>query len=375
MPPPRKESTTKKIAAYLKLAADVGGIIMDLRDRPSRADWFSLALRSANVGLSWFSERRRISTEMSPWDYFTSERGWHHVPSEYSKIVTTHARDLQIANEYVDADVKLPYCVLAKIDGEVVGWSIENGQIMDGPYYLTERKTQTFEAVGRTLWRTLGGKHLLYTPSGLVLDVLNDANIIPTKQMSDLLDRVYKFMRAGEPRGYLLGGAPGTGKSVAIRWLTGALGMTSVRVDLRLLSDNGSTVTNLETMLRALRPDVMILDDLDRIEVNASMLAMLERARSTCRVVVASANAVSELSGAASRPGRLDDIIRFDKLDLAVVTRILGEYADLTNRVADLPAAYVAEFASRCRVLGRDQALADLDELRQRAEETSADGD
>ncbi len=58
-----------------------------------------------------------------------------------------------------------------------------------------------------------------------------------------------------------------------------------------------------------------------------------------------------------------------------MVIDILGTDRDLVDQVADLPAAYVAEFARRCRVLGREQALLDLPELVTRAEETSQDAD
>ena len=131
----------------------------------------------------------------------------------------------------------------------------------------------------------------------------------------------------------------------------------------------------LETMLRILKPDVMILDDLDRIDVSAQVLQFLETARQSCRIVMASANSVQALQGAALRPGRIDDIITFDKLDATVIARILGVDADLTDLVRDLPAAYVAEFGRRVRVLGREQALEDLPDLERRASETSEDAD
>ncbi|HEY6022488.1 MAG TPA: hypothetical protein VIY48_22280, partial [Candidatus Paceibacterota bacterium] len=103
--------------------------------------------------------------------------------------------------------------------------------------------------------------------------------------------------------------------------------------------------------------------------------AFLETARQSCRVVMASANSVEALHGAALRPGRIDDIITFDQLDRNVVARILGDFSDLINHVAELPAAYVAEFARRCKVLGREQAMKDLPGLLLRAEMTAEDAD
>jgi hypothetical protein len=111
----------------------------------------------------------------------------------------------------------------------------------------------------------------------------------------------------------------------------------------------------------------MILDDLDRVAVTAPLLAFLEMARRTCLVVVGSANSVQKMMGAAVRPGRFDDIVKVDRLDPVVLQTLLAGDADLHARLADLPAAYVVEFATRRRVLGREQALVELDELTSRS--------
>jgi hypothetical protein len=378
--PERKESFTKKLTTYLKLAADVASIVMDLRDSPSRKDWFSVGLRTANVGLTWYTGRKNVGPR-SVWDFFNDDgRGWATFPRELKMAVTHSAKDLVVAPEYLDADVKHPFACLGSLDNEVVGWVVDNGQVTDGPYYREDREEATFSALSRLIWKNLGGRYLLYAPDGLVIDTLSKEPIVPTPKMDELLDRVKKFLHANESRGYLLTGAPGTGKSQTIQWLIRVLNMTSLRIDLGVLGGEAdrrgdSMSASLETMLRVLRPDVLVLDDLDRIEVSASMLALLERARASCKVVIASANSPSALSGAATRPGRFDDIIHFEKLDIEVIRKILGEHKSMASKVEHLPAAYVAEFERRCRVLGKAQALKDLPELTQRAEETSLDSD
>lgn len=379
--PPRKESFARKLTTYLKLAADVAGIVMDLRDNPSRKDWYSVALRSANVGLTWFNDRKKAGRPRGTWEFFNDDgRGWSTFPREFKLAVTLSAKDLVVAEEYLDSDVKHPFACLAKLDQEVVGWVVDNGQVTDGPYYRSDRQAETFSALSKIIWKNLAGKHLLYAPDGLVLDTLSSQAAIPTENMDKILDRMMKFLKANEARSYLFIGAPGTGKSLTIQWLTKVLNLTSVRVDLGVLSADadsrgGSVTASLETMLRMLRPDVMILDDLDRIEVNATMLAILERARENCKIVIASANHLGALTGAATRPGRFDDILTFDKLDIEVIRSILGEFKSLASKVEHLPAAYVTEFARRCRVLGKAQALKDLEELTLRASETSLDSD
>ncbi len=373
--PVRKESRLRKATAYLKLAADVASIIMDLRDKPTGKDWYSLGIRAVNTGLGWYNDRGKKLLHASTWDYFNEDSRWSSFPSEYRPVVLKAIQDLEVAPEYLDGDPKNAYVAFGYLRKKIkVGIVMDSGQITDGPYYLAEQEEDVFRTVGELAWKQLGGRHLVYTTSNLVLDGYVDKNVRPTKQMEQLLERVKKFLAAKEPRGYLFGGVPGTGKSVAIRWLVGTLGLTSVRVDLRMLDEGSShlAATTLPSILRILRPDVIILDDIDRIEVTAELLDFLELAKSSCRIVLGSANDVESMHGAQVRPGRFDDIFEFSNLDFSVVEEILGENRDLAELVKDLPAAYVAEFGKRCRVLGREQAVDSLGELLQRAADVGA---
>jgi hypothetical protein len=168
---------------------------------------------------------------------------------------------------------------------------------------------------------------------------------------------------------------------MAIRWLVDSLGLTSVRIDLAVLArlhgayNSASIATSLETLLRLLRPRAMILDDIDRISVTASLLAFLELAQRTCIVVIASANSVTKMMGASLRPGRFDEIIRVERLDPDVLRTLVADDAELFDKLAPLPAAYVIEFVKRQRVLGRARAVAELDELIDRSKQINSSDD
>lgn len=158
------------------------------------------------------------------------------------------------------------------------------------------------------------------------------------------------------------------------------LGLTSLRIDLAVLArlhgaQSPAVTTSLETLLHVLRPRAMILDDLDRVAVTAPLLAFLELAQRTCEIVVASANSVDKMMGAAVRPGRFDDIVRVERLDPAVLHSLVGDDPALFRRLAPLPAAYVVEYVKRERVLGRRQALAELDELIERSARIASSDD
>ena len=380
-PRSKASARAKKWARYLKIAGDAGVIAMSLRDKPTPLDWFAVGARAISLGLTIVDERRRAIAN-DPWKYFEDIRGdeWTEVPEEFKRLVVESATHLAVDEAYWDGDEQSAYVCRGKIGDEQVAWVGEAGQIVDGPYVLSKREPETYRALGDRLWKRLGGHHVLYGPQGLVSDHFLDGCVMETAQMRTLQTRMKAFLAADEPRSYLLGGPPGTGKSVAIRWLVASLGLSSVRIDLGVLArlhgyHSGSVVTSLETLLRLLRPRAMILDDLDRVAVNAPLLAFLELARKTCVVVIASANSVQSMMGAAVRPGRFDDIVRIDRLDGQVLRTLLADDLDLVERMAALPAAYVVEFVKRRRILGRDVALGELDDLLGRATSVGSAGD
>lgn len=380
-PVSKANARSRKWARYLKIAGDAGVIAMSLRDKPTPLDWLAVGARAISLGLTIVDERRRAIAN-DPWKYFEDIRGdeWTEVPEEFKRLVLDNATHLAVDEAYWDGDEQSAYICRGKLGDESIAWIGEAGQIVDGPYVLAKREAETYRSLGDRLWKRLGGHHVLYGPQGLVTDHFVDGRVMETEQMRALQSRMKAFLAADEPRSYLLGGPPGTGKSVAIRWLVASLGLTSVRIDLGVLArlhgyHSSSVVTSLETLLRLLRPRAMILDDLDRVAVNAPLLAFLELARKTCAVVIASANSVQSMMGAAVRPGRFDDIIRVDRLDAGVLRTLLADDLDLVERMTSLPAAYVVEFVKRRRVLGREAALGELEELLERAKSVGGAAD
>lgn len=354
---------------------------MSLRDKPSRLDWIAVAMRVVGLGMTIRDERRRAEAG-DPWRFFTDVEGveWTEVPEEFRRIVMEHVGDATIDERFWDGDDASAYICKGLIGDELVAWIGEGQNIVDGPYVLTARQVETYRALGDRLWRRIGSNHVLYGMTGLVVDGFVGDRCVATAQMRELRTRVKAFLDAGEPRSYLLAGPPGTGKSMAIRWLVDDLALSSVRIDLAVLarlhgSHSPNLATSLETLLRLLRPRAMILDDLDRVAVTSGLLAFLELAQKTCAVVIASANSVDKMMGAALRPGRFDDIVKVDRLDPDVLRKLIDNDAALYGRLSTLPAAYVVEFAKRQRVLGRERALGELDELIGRAGKIAGSAD
>jgi len=349
---------------------------MNLKSQPTPLDWIGVSLRIVGLGVRAHAEQRTARAK-NPWRYFESEgldAKWIEVPEEFRRLIIDHTTDVAIAEDWWDGGEESARVCLGRVGDEQVGWLVEGDNVVDGPYLRAPRAAETYRALGERIWRRVGGRHCTYGTGGLVLDALDAGAIVPTAQMRGLEVRLGRFVDEGIGRSCLLVGPPGTGKSVAIRWLTRRLGVTSVRVDLAVLAaqhgrwDQQALTASLETLLKLLRPEAMILDDLDRIDMGGELLAFLELAARTCRLVLASANRPKKMLGASLRPGRFDEVIAFDRLDPDVLRTLLGDDNDLFDRLAPLPAAYVAEFLKRRQVLGRSIAEKEIPELEARRE-------
>jgi hypothetical protein len=376
-----KSARAKKWGRVLKIAGEAGTIAMSLRDKPKALDWAGVAMRIIGIGLSIRDERRR-SEAGDPWKFFSDIEGveWIEVPEEFRRLVIDHVADASIDEKFWDGEEGSAFICKGLIGDELVAWIGEGQNIVDGPYILASRQAETYRALGDKLWRRLGGQHVFYGVTGLISDPFVGDGIVATAQMRQLGARMRAFLDHGLARSYLLAGPPGTGKSVSIRWLVESLGLSSVRIDLAVLARLHGThspvlATSLETLLRLLRPRAMILDDLDRIHVSAALLAFLELAQRTCDIVIASANSVDKMMGAALRPGRFDEIVKVERLDPDVLRTLIDNDTALFDRLAPLPAAYVVEYVKRQKVLGRDRALVELDELVTRSGAIAASGD
>jgi hypothetical protein len=362
---------------YLALAADAGEIAMSLRDKPTRLDWVAFAFRSAGFALRVGAERRRFAAR-DPWTYFDSgghDPRWMVIPDEFEALVIEQVGDVAIEVSHWDGDSESSRVFIGRIGGEQIGWvGDREGDVIAGPYLVTARERETYRAVGERVWARLAGRHCVFGRGGLAPDPLAAGHHAAGAQVRELRDRLARFLDRGVHRSCLLVGPPGTGKSTGIRYLARELGLRSLRVDLSALARAPGVRTGgdeaplwLETLLKLLTPELLILDDLDRVECGGELLHFLELAAATCRLVLASANATEPMMGAALRPGRFDEVVRVDRLDRDLLAALLGpEDADLAEAVADLPIAYVAEFVKRRGALGRDQALAELAELRAR---------
>lgn len=167
-------------------------------------------------------------------------------------------------------------------------------------------------------------------------------------------------------RTVLFYGPPGTGKSTISRTLCDNLKLRSLRVRVEDVGNLGSEP--VVEMLRIFEPDVVIFDDLDRAMSQIALLETFENLHKRVRFVFATVNHIENLQQALIRPGRFDELIEITTLDEAAVLKVLGEYSDSFEAVKEWPVAFISEYVIRRRILGKEKALAALDDLKKRVD-------
>lgn len=367
---PKKKK--KRVERILELAAEAGSIAMSLRDKPTRLDWLSVGLRAVAMGIQLQAERQK-SRAKSPWSYFGEddrEPTWIAIPESLGRLVLKQVHDFKIVEDHWDEEEDSERVCVGLLEEEEVGWLADsNGQIVDGPYIRVARQKETHVALGNCLWREFGSNNLLFDNDGLSIDTFVDTQVLTTTQFDGLLKRTSSFLDRNVSRSFLLAGPPGTGKSTGMRLLAKRLRLRTLRVDIKVLSQQhrGSELTtSIETLVRALAPEALILDDIDRVQHEEKLIHFFELANRSCKLVLASVNALDELSTALKRPGRFDEIVEVTQPDPRVVQALLGQDCDLAKQIESLPMAYVAEFVKRRDVLGREEALRELPKLIER---------
>lgn len=369
----------------LPLVADTARLFTSMRDEPRAIDWLAVLVQAANLGAR-AHEQYRFQRALCPWDFFDDDgpyAEWVEVPAEFRNLVVRYAEGLSFDEDHWDGEASSERVVLGHVDGHAVGWLQSGGEpvVVDGPYIRRGVEDETYAAVGRAAWTSLGTRHLSFGPAGLVPDRFAVDEERRSALAGQLLARIRAFRARGYARSVLLVGAPGTGKSHAIRSIAQGLDVSTLRVEVAALLDqaDGFSADDLEdgldTLVKMLDPEAIVLDDIDRVGSDARLLRFLEEAAGVGRVVLASANGTSSMLGALLRPGRFDEVVPYEHLDLALLEGMLGPHADLATRLQSLPMAYVREFIARQEVLGREAAVAELGDLEARAKTTCrADG-
>jgi len=383
-----KDLTLSNLAHRLRktviVASEVANDIILLRDKPRIIDYLSVATKLGGQIL-----------ETSSADFYDYFEDWRSLESDALADVVMKCL-LKLPSRQIGGHEQHSI-MITDLYGSEIGW-VKHRQITDktpsvdkdsdysGPYIMEQCTDEAYAAIGRMLWENLGGHHALFgtkqnvkagVTSGKthrVIGLYNDdelmGQIYGSKRAIEMTDRVKKFMTCGVNRSVLLLGPPGTGKTSMMKYCAAQLGKYSLRLNVNDLEHFSAEM--ITDVVDVLKPECLIIDDFDRLHSSAAnlMLTQLEQLNRTIKVLLVSVNNISEIDPAVIRPGRFDEIIEINDIDREVVEKLID--SDLPPKIRKellkWPVAYINEFAKRKNVLGLEQALHEVSELKQRIE-------
>ncbi len=186
--------------------------------------------------------------------------------------------------------------------------------------------------------------------------------------------RIRPMVVAGETRSLLLDGKPRTGKSTLARQLL-VLAEQDLGRPLRVLRISVSDFAYLapsvvESAVALLRPDALVLDDIDRFAGVDQLLDMFEAVRTTTRLIITTCNNAAKLPQALRLPGRIDEVMVITGAGAELAAQVMGPlWAGLRDHqrsvVMGWPVKIVDELRIRLQNLGTT-ADAEVQDLQRR---------
>ena len=183
----------------------------------------------------------------------------------------------------------------------------------------------------------------------------------PTGRGTEAVTKLRKYLAAGKTRALLFKGAAGTGKTTCAAFIAKSVGK---RV-LVIRPDTLASMRGIYTIVDSTRPDVVLIDELDRSESQSAQMSTWEALRRRCPVILATVNHTDKLDFAMLRPGRFDEVLEFNGIPAEVRAEILATLYSAEMRTLyerntgiELTAAYLDEWVKRCNIETPDAMLA-----------------
>ena len=364
----KRVMTNRNWIGWTQVAASCADIAMSLRDRPRVLDYVLTGVRLISTILGdGKDDDDSISSvfDGDEWEYF----GMYGIQyAVYDLLRNAPGSTVFKAKGTTTAKV-------LEIDGVSFGWVEYEGmrQHYEGPYIQSNSMEAANLVLHRLFWDYIGSDHALLTKIGSIATGVNTVFVtdefdlkgcLDSKQMKLMAERVSKFSDADRPWSVLTVGPPGTGKSTLIRQIASTLDKRTLRIPVYdiMSSDPDAIVKFVEVF----KPEVLILDDLDRVLNPINLLDGLERYRRHTGIVLASMNTTKTCNPALLRPGRFDEIVPVEYCDPGVVQQFVPKGDGNYKTIKKWPIAYIRAYCDVRDILGQAEADAAVEDLDKR---------
>lgn len=198
------------------------------------------------------------------------------------------------------------------------------------------------EAFAAAFWEGRTSGRVDYGANSLTYRDTDLSQFVYRGERLQLIDLWREFIDQGVARSVLLQGAPGTGKTTLSCHTARELSKRTLLLGSDALGELDSETW--DRMLETLQPEALIVDDIDHAiegggyhRVNRALRLFGEQGH-TVPLVLFTSNDYTKLPEAMRRPGRIDQIVRFDEPSDQIRVEIVEELAEELN--VDLPDAH-----------------------------------
>jgi hypothetical protein len=347
-------------------------------------NWFDKLLHS-NIDPTMSEEEKqecvRITEHLGDGSYYDRLRGDGYIKVA-NRRVGLAMRDIYIQSgcQMTTVDTGENDCIEKYlVEGVTICYSCDadDNNYIDGPF---AKDKKDFILATSKLVERMFGKYISLNGSsivegynrerGLCLESFNiyDDAYVSRNDEEGFVKSIKSFFKLKLNRSVLFYGPPGSGKS------TFALRMAE-KLDGKMLIINGWSMSNrsvgsIYNVVEIVNPEIILFDDLDRVDNVSILLSDLEMMNKESnygnRLLIATVNSIGDIPEALRRPGRFDQLIKFDDhLNKNTCRNILMAHSKhkglvlsedelelLTELSFGMSGAYLKEIILRVLVLG-----------------------
>lgn len=373
----KKKTFFDKLYKGVEIVSDAAELLVHVSTKPRVLDFASIGLKILN------SYKRHLKEEELNKDGYFIDNGWNYYHmGPYNQMLFDVSMSKSFKFERVDngrSETSKEFVV--DMYGLKVGWNKINNRVY-GPYFENNSIEEIFKVFGRAVWETLGSNYCEIISKKSKLDsfvkenycksIDVNENMFVSETAISILKRAQAFIDQGHNRSVMIYGSPGSGKSTAMKYVASKIGGFILRINVNDLDDMFGDDLLLGVQL--LKPNVLLIDDFDRVFKPESLLTSLEKLNQSIKLLMVSVNNVQRLDKAVIRPGRFDDLICLNEIDKKIQDELIGNNVpiEISEKLRKMPVAYISDFHKRREVLGLEEAISGVEELQNRINEVSA---